>query len=107
MSLADVAFLLGPLGAVVVVPLAGAVLATRRRPRLAVWFGTVLALMAAASWLAYWVLWGWAFDYADTFQSVPQGLEIGLVLSMATAAIGSIGVAVTAATAIVRSHPTS
>ena len=106
MSLADPVFLIGPLGAVVVVPVAMAVLAVRRQPRWAVWLGIGLALIVAASWLGYWFLWGRGFDYADAYQPVPAAVDTGLSVTMTLAAVGTAALIVLAATALLSPpHP--
>jgi hypothetical protein len=97
----------GPLGAVVVVPLAMVVLAVRRYPTWAVWVGGLMALAAAVSWLAYWFLWGRTFDYADAYQQVPGRLDTALGVTMTVAALGCVGVTLIAVTSIVHSRPAS
>ncbi len=104
MSLADIAFAVGPLGAVVVVPLAMVVLAVRRHPVWAVWLGALLALTVAVSWLAYWFLWGSAFDYANAFKQVPGRVDTALGVTMTVAALGCVGVALTTVTAVAHSR---
>jgi hypothetical protein len=105
MSLADIAFLLGPLGALVVVPLAVAVLGVRRHPMWAVWLSGALALAVAVSWLGYWFLWGKAFNYANALQQGPERLNTALGVTMTVAAVGSVGLALTAVTALVHPRP--
>jgi hypothetical protein len=106
MGLNDIAFVVGPLGGVVVVPLAMVVLAVRRHPAWAAWLGALLALTVGISSLAHWFLWGRAFDYADGFQQVPGRLDTALGVTMTVAALGCVGVALTAVTAIVHPRPT-
>lgn len=101
MSLADVAFLVGPLGAVVVVPASMAVLAVRRKPRWAVWLGIAVALVVSGAWLGYWFLWGRGFDYADAYQPVPAAVDSGLGVTMTVAAVGTAALTVIAATALI------
>jgi cytochrome c biogenesis protein CcdA len=105
MSPADIAFVVGPVGAIVVVPLAMVVLAVRRHPAWAVWLGALLALTVAISWLAYWFLWGRVFDNANAFQQVPGRLDTALGVTMGVAAFGCVGVVLAAVIAIVRSRP--
>jgi hypothetical protein len=101
MGLADLVFLLGPVGAVVLVPVAVAVLAVRRQPRWAVWLGICLALIVSAAWLGYWFLWGRGFDSADAFQPVPAAVDTGLGVTMTVAAVGTAAFTVLAAAALV------
>jgi hypothetical protein len=101
MSLADLVFLFGPVGAVVLVPLAMAVFAVRRQPRWAVWLGICLAMIVSAAWLGYWLLWGRGFDNADAFQPVPTAVNTGLGVTMTVAAVGTAALTVLAATALV------
>jgi hypothetical protein len=106
MSLADLVFLLGPLGAVVVVPVAMAVLAIRRQPRWAVWLGVGLALIVATAWLGYWFLWGRGFESADSFEPVPAAVDTGLGVTMTVAAVGTAALIVLSATALLSPrHP--
>lgn len=107
MSLEDIAFVLGPLGAVLLVPAALVVLAVRRRPRWSLWLGTALAIAAANCWVGYWVLWGRAFDHADALRPVPASLDSALSLTMAGAAAGSVALTVTAMVALVPSRRAS
>ena len=93
------AFLLGPIGAIGVVPAAMVVLAVRRR-RWALWLGVALTLVVAAGFVGFWFLWGQAFDYADMNQTVPARLETGKYVTMTMAAVGSLGLIATAFTAL-------
>jgi hypothetical protein len=101
MSLADLVFLLGPVGAVVLVPLAMAVLTVRRQPRWAVWLGICVALIVSAAWLGFWFLWGRGFESADAFQPVPAVVDRGLGVTMTLAAVGTAALIVIAAAALV------
>ena len=82
----EAAFLVGPLGALVLMPLAVMALAYRR-PRWGAWVGAPLLVAVVFSWLAYWLYWGRAFEIADLNQPVPASLEAQtLFWSAATAA---------------------
>lgn len=86
MSLEDWAFVLGPLGAFVLVPVAAAVVATGQRPR---WLTVVMSLVVvteAALVVGHWVVWALAFDYVRG-EPVPNHLfPVSTVLMMASAA---------------------
>lgn len=101
MSLTDIAFLAGPLGALVIAPVAVVVLVVRRPPRWILWLGVALVLIVAASWLGYWFLWQRAFGYADAYEPVPAAVDAGEGVTMAVAAVGSVGLAMTTVTALV------
>ena len=95
---ADIVFLVGPVGAVAVVPAVVALLAVVRRPRWAVWLTASLSVGVGVAWLSYWVLWGKAFDYADAFRPVPAPLEDALNTTMALCAGGVVLLGATAVT---------
>ena len=90
MNLADVAFLVGPVGAVVLVPLALVLVAVNPRPRWVLLLGIALSVMAGAAWFTYWGLWGAAFDYADAYRPVPAAIEASLNTAMALSASGGV-----------------
>ncbi|KGN34393.1 hypothetical protein N802_12375 [Knoellia sinensis KCTC 19936] len=104
MTAAEASFLLGPVGALLVVPTAMATLVLARPSRRAAWGGAALAAVVAACWLAYWVNWGWVFDYADALQPVPASLEVRQTrLSVATA-VGTVGLALAAGITLARTR---
>ncbi|TDD33191.1 hypothetical protein E1288_45725 [Saccharopolyspora elongata] len=59
-----------------------------------------LTLVVAASFVGFWFLWGQAFDYADMNQPVPARLETGKYVTTTMAAVGILGLIVTAFTAL-------
>ncbi|EQD82224.1 hypothetical protein A8924_3942 [Saccharopolyspora erythraea NRRL 2338] len=101
MSFAEVVFLLGPVGAVVIAPAAIVVLGVRPRRRWAVRLGVALTFVVAAGFVGYWILWRVAYDYEEAFQPTPAALEIGLDVTMTAAAVGSLGLVAIALTALV------
>ena len=71
----DVIFLVGPIGAVVLVPLALTLLAIAKRPRWALWLGGTLCAVVALTWVTYWFIWGKAFTYADANRPVHVAID--------------------------------
>lgn len=96
MSLVDVVFLLGPLGAPVVAVYAAVVLLVVRRPRWALWTGIALYAVVVGTWLGYWALWGRAFEVADAFEPVPARLDTLKNALMAACALACVVLAATA-----------
>lgn len=95
MNLADLAFLLGPLGAVVVVPLSLTVLVLHRREsRTLASAGVIATVATGAFWIAYWTAWGRAFNYLDALRPVPHGLQTGLSVTMSLTALGATGLVI-------------
>lgn len=96
MTAADAMFLLGPVGALAVVPASVAILVWSRPRTWAIWVGVMLVATVAAGWLAYWVNWGWAFEYADAFQPIPAALAARQERLSAVTAVSTIGLAMAA-----------
>jgi hypothetical protein len=96
MSFAEVAFLLGPVGAIVIAPLAMVVLAVRQ-PRRAVRLGVPLMAVVAMTWWGFWYLWGRAFDYADAAAHVPSSVTTASSVLAAVCCVGCLVLAGTAA----------
>src|SRR5690348_3333189 len=90
--------LVGPLVALCICVL----LAAARQPRRVVTVAMALTAALAISWVAYWYLWGKAFDYADNYQPVPLGLDrastllivVCVLLSLLVSALGASRLAV-------------
>lgn len=89
MFFGNAAFLVGPVSALLMVPLAMAVIAVLRRPRWAVFATVVLAAAVGVTWLVYWVLWYQAFDYLDAGRPVPSPIDAASNMAMALCA-GSV-----------------
>lgn len=101
MSLGNTAFMVGPIGAILVIPLAvvAVVVGVLRRPRWAVRAIVARQAGAGVAWLAYWVLWYRAFDYADAGKPVPAPIEAASNATMVLCA-GGIVLLTTAAGAL-------
>jgi hypothetical protein len=89
MLFGNAAFLVGPVSALLMVPLAMAVIAVLRRPRWAIFATVALATGVGVTWLAYWVLWWKAFDYLDAGRPVPSPIDVASNIAMAFCA-GSV-----------------
>lgn len=94
--MADLALLVGPIGALVLVPVAVALLALGRRPQWALWVGAALVVVVVISLLGYWVTWGWAFDYAHAYEDVPSALETRVFVLEVVCAAAVIALVLTA-----------
>ncbi|MEQ4210406.1 hypothetical protein [Actinopolymorpha sp. B9G3] len=97
MSMLDVCFMIGPLGAPVMTTLAMTVLVVRHRRR-AVRLGAPLAVLVALSWVGYWYLWGKAFEYADAFKPVPPPVDTARTTLAVICALASVALVTAAAT---------
>lgn len=101
MTVDDAAFLVGPLGALVLMPLAVMTLAFRR-PRWGAWVGAPLLVAVVYSWLAYWLYWGRAFDFADGNHQVPDSLEAQKLFWSAATAAFMVALALAAGVSLAR-----
>jgi len=102
MSIPDLVFLTGPFGALVLAPLSVTAIAVVKGPRwVFIILGAALTAVAALSFIAYWFLWGQAFDYADTNKPVPARLDLASNVAMTLCSIASLALVVLAATAVV------
>lgn len=92
-TIGDVVFVVGIFVGPPLVVSTCVVLRASRQPR---WvFATALALSAvtAIAWVAYWYLWGRAFDYADTYRNVPPALDRASNIAIVVCFISSVMVA--------------
>lgn len=94
----DLFFLLGPIGAVILVPSLWVVIALHSPRSSVLWVAAAVTGAVGLSWIVYWVVWGLAFDYADTYQPVPQALEVAMSTSLISCAVA---VAALVATAVI------
>lgn len=96
-TIADLPFVVGilvgpPLAVVTCVLLKGA-----RQPRWVLATALAPSAVAALASVAYWYLWGKAFEYADTYRPVPPGVDrasniaiaVGFVSTLMVAALGA------------------
>ena len=101
-NIPDLVFLTGPIGAPVLALLSVTAIAVVRGPRrVFIVLGAALAGVAALSFIAYWILWGPAFDYADANRPVPARLDLASNLMMTLSSIASLALVVLAAAAVV------
>jgi len=96
MLFGNAAFLVGPVSALLMVPLALAVIAVLRRPRWAVFATVALAAGVGITWLVYLVLWYQAFDYSDAGRPVPSPIDAASNTAMALCAGGVLLLGATA-----------
>lgn len=102
MNIQDVVFLTGPIGAPVLVPLCVTAIAVVKGPRwVFVILGAALTAVVGSSFIAYWLLWGKAFDYADANKPVPARLDLATNVAMTLCSIATLALVVLAATAVV------
>jgi len=77
MNIPELVFLTGPIGAPLLAPLSVTAIAVVKGPRwVFVILGAALTAVVAWSFIAYWFLWGKAFDYADANKLVPARLDL-------------------------------
>ena len=100
MSLADAAFLVGPVGAPVLAPLALVALLVVREPLWVLWAGVGLMAVVVLAWVGYWVAWGQAFERVDALDPVPAGLDGVLDALLAVCAVGCVALTATATYAL-------
>ncbi|MGW0230868.1 hypothetical protein ACWDWO_21355 [Actinopolymorpha singaporensis] len=99
MSIGDVSFVVGPLGAMVVAPLAIIALVVRQ-PRRAAWLGAPLMAVLVVSWVGFWYVWGKAFDYADANKPVPTAVDSTSNAFAGICALACVALVVTALTTL-------
>jgi hypothetical protein len=105
MSAGDVLFLLGPVGALLLVPGACVLVLVGGRPKWAMWAVLALGPVAAVSWVAYWVSWGRAFEYADAYQPVPGSVEGIAGAAMGMCASSALALTLVAITSLLSTPP--
>lgn len=101
MSFAEIAFLVGPVGAVLVFPVAVALMLTRRYQR--DWTQGLLLLLCpvlVVSWLGYWFLWTKELEYLNTYEPVPTAAAVAADLSLVVCAVAVAALVVATVTAV-------
>ena len=102
MNIPDLVFMTGPIGAPVLAPLSVRAIALVKGPRwVFIILGAALTAVVAFSFIAYWFLWGKAFDYADANKPVPARLDLASNVAMTLCSIATLALVVLAATAVV------
>ena len=105
MTLHDIAFPLGPVGAMFVWPLAVlALIVASRRSRWAVKTGTWLSAGVVVIWLTYMALQQLEFTYVAGQESAPLMLSVAVAATAGLCALGVLGLAATAGAAVVMSR---
>ena len=99
MSALDLAFVVGPLTAPVVGILALVAAVAADTPKWTPWLAIPLFALTAGSWLAYWFLWGTAFDRVDQGADPGAIVEVALNAAGWSCAVGCIALVVTAVSA--------
>jgi hypothetical protein len=95
----DLAFVVGPLTAPVAGTLALVAAVAADTPKWTSWLAIPIFGLTTGSWLAYWFLWGTAFDRVD------QGADLGAIVEVAmnaaswSCAAGCVALVVTAVSA--------
>src|SRR5215210_2986731 len=107
MSIGDAAFLVGPLGALLLVPAACVLVVAGRRPRWAMWAVVVLAPIAAVSWLVYWVSLGRSFEFADAYQPVPDSVQRIGDAAMSICVATALALTLVAITSLLSARPSA
>ena len=72
-----------------------------RQPRWVSATATAFGVIAATAFIAYWYLWGKAFDYADANRSVPTALDQASNIAIAVCLVASLSVAALGASRLV------
>lgn len=100
-TIGDFMFMVGIFAGPPLVLSACVLLRVARQPR---WvFATAVALSAVMvlAWVAYWFLWGEAFDYADTYRAVPLALDRASDIAVTACFLSSVLVAALGASRLV------
>jgi len=71
------------------------------QPRWVFAAAAALSAVMVLAWVAYWYLWGKAFEYADTNRPVPPALDRGSDLAIAVCCTASVMVAALGASRLV------
>jgi hypothetical protein len=100
MNIPDLVFLTGPLGGLVLTVVSCAVIAAVKRPRWVYILGATLTAVFVWSFIAYWFLWGEAFDFADANKPVPARLDVASNVAMTLCGIAALALVVLAAAAV-------
>jgi hypothetical protein len=100
-TVADLPFVVGilvgpPLALVICVLLMGA-----RQPRWVLATAVAPMAVAALASVAYWYLWGKAFEYADTYRPVPPELDRASSIAIAAGFVAALMVAALGASRLV------
>jgi hypothetical protein len=101
MNIPDLVFLTGPFGGgLVLTILSWTVIAVVKRPRWVYILGVTLTAVFVWSFVAYWFLWGKAFDYADADKPVPARIDFASNVSMTLCSLAALALVVLAAAAV-------
>jgi hypothetical protein len=95
-SALELAFVVGPLTAPVAGILALVAAVAADAPKWTPWLAIALFALTAGSWLAYWVLWGTAFDHVDQGAGPGALVEVAMNAASWRCAVGCIALVVTA-----------
>jgi hypothetical protein len=95
----DLAFVVGPLTAPIAAILALVAAVVADTPKWTTWLAIPLFALTAGSWLAYWFLWGTAFDRVDQAADPGAMIEAAMNAASSTCAVACVALAVTAVSA--------
>lgn len=91
-AMGDVAFVVGIFLGPPLVLIACVLLRVARQPRWVLATALALSAVTALAWIAYWYLWGKAFEYADadTYAPVPAALDRASNIAIAVCFTGTM-----------------
>jgi len=95
----DLAFVVGPLTAPVAGILALVAAMAADTPKRTLWLTIPLFALTAGSWLAYWILWGTAFERVDQGADPGAIVEAPMNAASWTCAVGCVALVLTAVSA--------
>jgi len=97
----DFVFVVGVFAGPLLVLSTCVLLRVTRQPRWVLISAVALSAVMALAWVAYWYLWGKAFDYADTYRPVPPALDWASNVAIAACFMSSALVAALGASRLV------
>lgn len=83
-------FLLGPVGAIFLVPAAVVTLVLSGRPRADLLPATALAAGTGLAWVAHWILWSVGLSHLNTYRPSPPWVTTGVDVAAFLSAYGAV-----------------
>ena len=100
-TVADLPFVVGIFVGPPLVLITCVLLSMARHARWVLATAVALSGITALSWVAYWSLWGTAFEYADTYRPVPPAVDRASNIAIAVCFVSTLMVAALGASRLV------